>query len=86
MQRRAQGVADGFVRKHVPSVQEPLILVVIDEIANLTAYLTDRKLKERIRQALGLLLTQGRAVEVCVVAALHHPARKSGSPDVSVGR
>jgi hypothetical protein len=53
MQRRAQGVADGFVRKHVPSVQEPLILVVIDEIANLTAYLTDRKLKERIRQALG---------------------------------
>ena len=49
---------------------------MIDEIANLTAYLTDRKAKERINQALGLLLTQGRAVGVCVVAALQDPRRE----------
>jgi S-DNA-T family DNA segregation ATPase FtsK/SpoIIIE len=76
MQQRAQGLADGLVRKHVPTTAEPLILVVIDEIANLTAYLTDRKLKDRISQALGLLLTQGRAVGVCVVAALQDPRRE----------
>jgi S-DNA-T family DNA segregation ATPase FtsK/SpoIIIE len=76
MQQRAQGLADGLVRKHTPTVNEPLIVVVIDEIANLTAYLTDRKLKDRISQALGLLLTQGRAVGVCVVAALQDPRRE----------
>ena len=38
------------MRKHQPTGQEPLIFVVIDEIANLTAYLTDHKLKDRIAQ------------------------------------
>jgi len=76
MQRRAQGLADGLVRKHVPTIEEPLIVVLIDEIANLTAYLTDRKVKERINRALGLLLTQGRAVGVCVVGALQDPRRE----------
>jgi S-DNA-T family DNA segregation ATPase FtsK/SpoIIIE len=76
MQRRAGGLADGLVRKHVPTIEEPLILVLIDEIANLTAYLTDRKVKERINRALGLLLTQGRAVGVCVVGALQDPRRE----------
>jgi S-DNA-T family DNA segregation ATPase FtsK/SpoIIIE len=76
MQRRAQGLADGLVRKHTPTIEEPLILILIDEIANLTAYLTDRKVKERINRALGLLLTQGRAVGVCVVGALQDPRRE----------
>jgi len=76
MQRRAGGLAEGMVRKHVPTVQEPLILVLIDEIANLTAYLPDRKVKERINRALGLLLTQGRAPAVVVVGALQDPRRE----------
>jgi DNA segregation ATPase FtsK/SpoIIIE, S-DNA-T family len=76
MQQRAQGLADSMVRKHTPTVQEPLIVVLIDEIANLTAYLTDRKVKERINRALGLLLTQGRAVGVSVVGALQDPRRE----------
>jgi len=32
----------GVARQHVPSSAEPLISVVIDEIASLTAYITDR--------------------------------------------
>jgi S-DNA-T family DNA segregation ATPase FtsK/SpoIIIE len=76
MQQRAGGLADVLVRQHVPTIQEPLILVVIDEIANLTAYLTDRKVKDRINRALGLLLTQGRANAVCVVGALQDPRRE----------
>ncbi|MEA2232394.1 MAG: segregation ATPase FtsK/SpoIIIE, family [Solirubrobacteraceae bacterium] len=76
MQHRAQDLADGKIRTHTPTVEEPLILVVVDEIANLTAYLTDRKLRDRIANALGLLLTQGRAVGVCVVAALQDPRKE----------
>jgi len=75
MQRRSQGLA-GVTRKHQPTIEEPLILVLIDEIANLTAYLTDRQVKDRIVRALGLLLTQGRAVGVCVVAAVQDPRRE----------
>ena len=36
-----------------PTLDEPLIVVVIDELANLTAYLTDRHLRDRIKAALG---------------------------------
>jgi S-DNA-T family DNA segregation ATPase FtsK/SpoIIIE len=56
-------------------VDEPLIVIAIDELANLTAYLPDRKLKDRISQAISLLLTQGRAVGVVVVAALQDPRK-----------
>jgi S-DNA-T family DNA segregation ATPase FtsK/SpoIIIE len=76
LQRRSRGLADVGVRTHTPTIEEPLVLVFIDEIANLTAYLTDRKVKERINRALGLLLTQGRAPAVCVVGALQDPRRE----------
>jgi S-DNA-T family DNA segregation ATPase FtsK/SpoIIIE len=39
MRQRAGGLAEELMRKHIPTVGEPLILVVVDEIANLTAYL-----------------------------------------------
>jgi FtsK/SpoIIIE family len=74
-QERA-GRLRGVTRQHIPTVDEPLIVIVIDELAALTAYLTDRKLKDRIKAALGLLLTQGRAVGVHVVAALQDPRKE----------
>ncbi len=74
-QSRAQRLR-GRTRQHTPSRDEPLIIIVIDELAALTAYLTDRKLKDRIKAALGLLLTQGRAVGVHVVAALQDPRKE----------
>jgi S-DNA-T family DNA segregation ATPase FtsK/SpoIIIE len=75
MKDRARRLA-GITRLHEPTVREPLILVVVDEIATLTAYQTDRKLRDRIAHSLGLLLTQGRAVGVCVVAALQDPRKE----------
>ncbi|WP_239676160.1 FtsK/SpoIIIE domain-containing protein [Natronosporangium hydrolyticum] len=66
----------GHTRQHTPTTDEPLIVLVVDELAALTAYLADRKLKERIRAALGLLLTQGRAVGVHVLAALQDPRKE----------
>jgi S-DNA-T family DNA segregation ATPase FtsK/SpoIIIE len=65
----------GVARQHAPTPGDPTIVIVIDELAALTAY-TDRKVKERIREALGLLLSQGRAVGVHVVAALQDPRKE----------
>jgi hypothetical protein len=74
-QDRAERLA-GETRQHQPSPAEPLIVLVIDELANLTAYLTDRQLKDRIKAALGIVLSQGRAVGVHVVAAIQDPRKE----------
>lgn len=66
----------GVGRQHTPTVDEPLIVLVVDELAALTAYITDRKVRDRIREALSLLLSQGRAVGVHVVAALQDPRKE----------
>lgn len=76
LMRQRAGRLAGTTRQHIPSVAEPLILVVVDEVANLTAYLPDRKLRERFAAALSLLLSQGRAVGVNVVAALQDPRKE----------
>lgn len=74
--RRRAARLRGVTRQHVPTVNEPLIVIVVDELAALTAYLTDRKLKDRIKATLGLLLTQGRAVGVHVLACLQDPRKE----------
>ena len=75
MKDRAARLA-GHVRQHTPTPTEPLIVVLVDEVANLTAYLPDRDLRRRADAALALLLTQGRAVGVTVVAALQDPRKE----------
>jgi S-DNA-T family DNA segregation ATPase FtsK/SpoIIIE len=74
MQERTQRLR-GVTRLHVPTPAEPLIVVVVDEIASLTAYVTDRDLKKRIGAALPLLLSQGRAPGVVVLAAVQDPRK-----------
>jgi S-DNA-T family DNA segregation ATPase FtsK/SpoIIIE len=76
LRHRSHGLGDVGVRKHTPTREAPLIVVVIDELADLTKYVKDRKLKDRIERALGLLLTQGRAVGITVVAALQNPRKE----------
>ncbi|WP_260428425.1 hypothetical protein [Micromonospora globispora] len=74
--RDRAGKLRGRTRQHTPTPDEPLIVLVIDELANLTAYLTDRQLKDRIKAALSILLSQGRAVGVHVVAAIQDPRKE----------
>ncbi len=74
MQQRAQRLR-GHTRLHAPSSSSPLIVVVVDEIASLTAYIGDRKVRSEVEQLLGLLLSQGRAVGVSVVAAVQDPSK-----------
>jgi DNA segregation ATPase FtsK/SpoIIIE, S-DNA-T family len=75
MQERATRYA-GRQRDHTPTADEPFVVVVVDEVAFLTAYQADRKLRERTLAALATLTTQGRAVGYCVVAALQDPRKE----------
>jgi DNA segregation ATPase FtsK/SpoIIIE, S-DNA-T family len=74
MQDRAARFA-GRQRDHMPTIEDPFVVVLVDEVAFLTAYQPDRKLKEHIMNALATLTTQGRAVGYCVVAALQDPRK-----------
>jgi S-DNA-T family DNA segregation ATPase FtsK/SpoIIIE len=73
MQARA-GRLRGHTRLHQPTEDEPLIVVMVDELASLTAY-ADPPERRRIGSLLSLLLSQGRAVGVVVVAALQDPRK-----------
>jgi len=73
--RRRQSALRGRARLHTPTPAEPLIVVIIDELASLTAYVVDRDAKRRITAALSLLLSQGRAVGVSVVGAVQDPRK-----------
>ncbi len=57
--RRRQAALSGKVRVHTPTGDEPLYVIVIDELSALTAYLQDTALRARILQSLALLLSQG---------------------------
>jgi DNA segregation ATPase FtsK/SpoIIIE, S-DNA-T family len=74
MQQRAQRLR-GHTRLHTPTTAEPLIVLIVDEIASLTAYIGDRKLRADVEQLVGLLLSQGRAVGVSVIAAVQDPSK-----------
>jgi S-DNA-T family DNA segregation ATPase FtsK/SpoIIIE len=74
MQHRA-GMFAGYQRDHTPTREHPFTVVLVDEVAFLTAYQPDRKLRERIMNALATLTTQGRAVGYTVVAALQDPRK-----------
>ena len=52
------------------------MVIIVDEVAFLTAYHPDKTLRERIKAALATLTTQGRAVGYCVVAALQDPRKE----------
>jgi S-DNA-T family DNA segregation ATPase FtsK/SpoIIIE len=72
--RQRQARLIGVSRLHSPTDEDPLVVIVIDEMAALTAY-TDRETKRKAAELLQLLLSQGRAVGVLVVAALQDPGK-----------
>ncbi|MEV6069249.1 FtsK/SpoIIIE domain-containing protein [Nocardia sp. NPDC052001] len=76
MQDRAARLREARVRKFVPSVEDPLILIVIDEYAALSAFATREEMQEAMR-LLGLILTQGRAVGFSVMVALQDPSKET---------
>jgi S-DNA-T family DNA segregation ATPase FtsK/SpoIIIE len=79
-----QAVADMNDRKHrlkaagqrvfIASITDPLEVIVVDELAFLTAY-APKDVKAKVAAALQVLLSQGRAVGFSVVAALQDPRK-----------
>lgn len=84
--RRRQRLLRGVSRLHTPTSAEPLIVVVIDELASLTAYLVDRDNKKRIATALALLLSQGRAAGVTVIGSVQDPREVADLRDLFTTR
>jgi S-DNA-T family DNA segregation ATPase FtsK/SpoIIIE len=87
MQLRAARLRAAGLRVHVPTPDDPLTVVVVDELAALTAYITDPALRKRAADALSLLLSQGRAPGVAVVAASQDVRKETvGMRDLFPGR
>ena len=61
-------------------------MLIVDELAALTAWTIDREAKRRIAAALGLLLSQGRAVGVVVIGAVQDPRKEVLTVPGSINR
>jgi S-DNA-T family DNA segregation ATPase FtsK/SpoIIIE len=72
--RRSLDLATRGERLHRPSVASPHLVIIVDELATLSAF-AERAVVRRIEHALGLLLTQGRAVGITVIAAVQDPGK-----------
>ncbi|WP_458040345.1 MULTISPECIES: FtsK/SpoIIIE domain-containing protein [Bacteria] len=76
MQARARELA-GRTRQHVAAPGSPTVVILIDELAALTAYETDRELMRRANSAIATLASQGRAVGFIVFACLQDPRKET---------
>jgi DNA segregation ATPase FtsK/SpoIIIE, S-DNA-T family len=65
----------GITRTFTPSIVFPFLVVLVDEMAFITAYQPDRDLRRRAEAAIATLTSQGRSVGVCVVGALQDPRK-----------
>jgi len=68
-------VMAGATRLHEPRVGDPLHVLVIDELAALTAY-ADLSIRREADRLLSEILTQGRALGVVVVACVQDPRKE----------
>jgi S-DNA-T family DNA segregation ATPase FtsK/SpoIIIE len=66
----------GRARSHTPSAAEPLVALLIDELAGLTAYMTDAALKRQVANSLSRILTKGRAIGIVVAAFMQDPRKE----------
>lgn len=65
----------GNSRLHQPTAGDPLHVLVIDELAALTAY-AEPPVRKEAERLLSLVLTQGRALGVVVVAFVQDPRKE----------
>ena len=68
----------GETRLHTPVVGAPLIVLIFDEFLTLEAAIPDPKQRRRAYSALTILLSQGRAAAVTVIAAAQLSQKNGG--------
>lgn len=74
LDERKQELGRQGVRKHTPSVEQPLDVLICDELAAMTAY-ADRDITREFEPLLSKALTQYRAVGGRIVAATQEPTK-----------
>ncbi|GAA1870961.1 FtsK/SpoIIIE domain-containing protein [Pseudonocardia ailaonensis] len=74
--QRAAMLRDANAKAWTPESGMPFLLLVVDELADVVAYQTDRNLKMRANAALQTICSQGRAPGVAVLGQVQDP-RKS---------
>jgi hypothetical protein len=65
----------GLRELKVPTTVNPAVLVIVDEVADLTAYCPDPALKKRASGALSVLASQGRACGYILVCFAQDPSK-----------
>ncbi|MEV6526330.1 hypothetical protein AB0M43_30765 [Longispora sp. NPDC051575] len=64
----------GGMRKFTPSLAHPLRLLIVDELATLTAY-APMQIRSRVETAMGLLLTKGAAPGFSMLGLVQEPSK-----------
>ncbi|MGB5111631.1 MAG: cell division protein FtsK [Mycobacterium sp.] len=75
MNKRGAAMA-GRTREHSPTKSSPLVVLLIDELAGLTAYMSDPALRKEAAASLSRILTKGRALGIVVAAFLQDPRKE----------
>ena len=66
----------GNSREHIPTAAQPLVVLLIDELAGVTAYMNDPALRKEAGASLSRILTKGRALGIVVAAFLQDPRKE----------
>jgi len=69
MQERMDAM-QGVARVFTPSPATPLNVIIVDELAYLSSYMPDKKLRDRADKAVRTILTQGRAPGYALVGTV----------------
>ncbi|UQX10669.1 FtsK/SpoIIIE domain-containing protein [Candidatus Mycobacterium methanotrophicum] len=75
MNKRGHEMA-GRTREHRPTNASPLVVLLIDELAGVTAYKSDPTLRKEAAASLSRILTKGRALGIVVAAFLQDPRKE----------
>lgn len=75
MNKRGHEMA-GRTREHRPTKASPLVVLLIDELAGVTAYMSDPTLRKDAAASLSRILTKGRALGIVVAAFLQDPRKE----------
>lgn len=75
VKRRAESYR-GRRRMWTPETGDPFLLLVVDELADVIAYQTDKSLRDRATRAVQAITSQGRAPGVCVLGLLQDPRKE----------
>jgi len=66
----------GHTREHRPTTSSPLVVLLIDVLAGITAYMSDPALRKEAAASLSRILTKGRALGIVVAAFLQDPRKE----------